>query len=157
MKLQPNYSWQKYEGKPEDQKNQFQYQLQNQHVQVSNSVNATIDDLSYWTRERQTGFTWIDERPIWTKTFTGTLAGTTNNTIPHGIEGLRKVIKLEGSAQTAEPIVAGNTAITLPYVDGGTPLNSVSVRAGLVNIFIETYNATWNGLLFSITIYYTKT
>lgn len=158
MKLQPNYSWQKYEGKPEDQKEQFQYQLQNQHIQVSNSVNATIDDESYFTRERQTSFTWIDNRPIWTKTFTGTFAaGPSLNTTPHGITGLRKVIKIEGSAQTAEPIVLGNTVITLPYVDGAVPLNSVSVRAGLANIFMETYNGTWDGLLFSITIYYTKT
>ena len=44
MKLQPNFSWQKYEGKPEDQKQQFQYQLQTQHIVVANSVNGTIDD-----------------------------------------------------------------------------------------------------------------
>ena len=80
MKLQPNFSWQKYEGQPEQQREQFQYQLQSQHIQVANSVNTTIDDESYWTRERMTAFTWIDGSAIWTKTITGTIVAGVSTT-----------------------------------------------------------------------------
>ena len=67
-KLQPNFSWQKYEGQPEDQKQQFQYQLQTQHIQVANSVNTIIDDESFFLRERQTSFAWVNNNAIWTLT-----------------------------------------------------------------------------------------
>src|SRR5689334_20582789 len=85
MKLQPNFSWQKYEGEPEDQRQQFQYQLQNQHIQVANSVNATIDDESFFTRERMTSFTWTDGKAIWKKTISGTIAAPGLTTVAHGI------------------------------------------------------------------------
>lgn len=155
MKLQTNYSWQKYEGKPEDQKEQFQYQLQQQHIQVSNSVNATIDDESYFTRERMTAFTWTDSRPIWRKTISGTMAaGPSTNATAHGITGIRKVVDLQGTVQNAEPL-AGN-AVSLSYVDGATPLNSLGLIADTANIYVNSYNGTFDGYLFSVTIYYTK-
>lgn len=155
-KLQPNFSWQKYEGKPEDQKEQFQYQLQSQHIQVANSVNATIDDESFFIRERQTSFTWIDNRPIWTKTVSGTLtAGPGLNATPHGITGIRTVVSIDGVAQGGIPLATN--ALALSYVDPGTLANSVGLYADLTNIYLSTGNGTWDGYVFSVTIYYTKT
>lgn len=154
MKLQTNFAWQKYEGEPEDQKNEFQYQLQSQHIQVSNSVNATIDDASFFTRERQTAFTWIDNKPIWTKTITGVIVGTATTAYPHGITGINKVVKLEGTAQDAQPLSA--FALPLPYLDPTTLLNSLGLFMSPTAVFINAGNGTFNGYLFSVTIYYTK-
>ncbi len=153
-KLQPNYSWQKYEGQPEDQQQQFQYQLQNQHIQVANSVNTTIDDESFFTRERMTSFTWIDKKPIWKKTITGTVVGAALTPYAHGITGIRTVVALEGSAQNAVPLTT--TAIPLPYVDPNTLASGVGLIADNTSIYINTGNATWSGYLFNVTIYYTK-
>jgi len=153
-KLQPNFSWQKYEGKPEDQKEQFQYQLQNQHIQVSNSVNATIDDESYFTRQRQTAFTWIDNKPIWTKTITGVIVGTAVTPYAHGVTGIDKLIRIEGSAQNASPMTT--FAIPLPYVDPVVVLNGIGVFVDPVNINLNVGNNVWANYVFSVTIYYTK-
>ncbi len=156
MKLQPTFSWQKYEGKPEDQKNQFQYQLQNQHVQVSNSVNATIDDSSYWTRERQTGFTWIDDKPIWTKTIpTSTWAAVgTVNTIPLGITGDFYLIQFfcfisNGSLSTSNTLF-------IPHNDVAVAINNISIARLATNIVITTGGVDMSAYSGYVTIYYTK-
>ena len=157
MKLQPNYSWQKYEGKPEDQKNQFQYQLQNQHIQVSNSVNATIDDESFWTRERQTSFTWIDGSPIWTKTIptsAWTAVGTVN-TIPLGIVGNFYLIQFfcfisNGSLSTSNTLL-------LPHNDVAVAANNISIVRLATNIIITTGGTDMSAYSGYVTIYYKKT
>src|ERR1700733_8109797 len=114
-KLQPQFSWQKYEGQPEDQKQQFQYQLQQHHVLISNSINATIDDISYFSRQRATSETWIDNRQIYKLTLSGTIVGSADTSYTHGIVGLRTFIKSEGSAQNAIPMTV--KGIPLPYID----------------------------------------
>lgn len=154
-KLQPNFSWQKYEGKPEDQKEQFQYQLQQQHILVSNAINTTVDDLSDWTRERQTSFTWIDGKPIWTKTITGVIVGTAITPYAHGITNINKVVGLEGSAQDALPL--STFALPLPFLSPTVLLNSIGVFADPVNINLNVGNNAFAGYVFSVTIYYTKT
>lgn len=154
-KIQPNFSWQKYEGTEEDQQEQFQYQLQSQFIQVSNSINATIDDESFWTRERQTSFTWIDSRPIWTKTITSTIStapGTT--TIPHGIVGINKLVRLTGTVQDALPLAI--FGFPLPFLDLVTPANSIELYITPTNIIIVTTSAAWLNYIVSITIEYTK-
>ncbi len=154
-KLQPNFSWQKYEGKPEDQKQQFQYQLQTQHIQVANSVNATIDDESYFITERQTGFAWMDGRFIWKKTFTGTVAAPSDQAISLGIMGaIRTVILIEGTIQNAVPV--STFALSLPYVDPNTLANGVGVYVTPTQLHINTGNASWNNYIYNVTIYYTK-
>lgn len=152
-KLQPNFSWQKYEGKPEDQKEQFQYQLQQQHIVVANSVNATIDDESFFTRERQTSFIWIDGKPIWKKTFTTTLTVAGANPINHGITGISTVIGLYGSAQDAASLTL---AVPLPYVDVSAIANQIQVTATATQIIITLGNATKQNYLAEVTIEYTK-
>ena len=155
MKLQPNFSWQKYEGAPEDQKQQFQYQLQQEHIVIANSINTTIDDASYFTRERLTAFTWIDGRPIYTKTITGTITtapGTT--TVSHGITGLRTLVKLSGTAQDATPLAVNG--LPLPYVQPATPNDGIGVGVTPTNLNIITNSATWLNYLFAVTIEYTR-
>lgn len=154
MKLQPNFSWQKYEGKPEDQKEQFQYQLQQQHILVSNSMNATINDASYFTKERMTGFTWTNNQFLWTKTISGTIVGTALTPYAHGITGINAVVDLTGTAQDAFPMAT--FALPLPYIAAAALANSLSLFADPTNIYINAPNATWNGYLFNVTITYTK-
>lgn len=155
MKLQPNFSWQKYEGKPEDQKEQFQYQLQQQHIQVSNTTNATIDDASYWTRERQTAFTWTDGKAIYTKTFTLTLSVVGNNIVNHGITGIRQVVSLRGIAQDAIPLAV--KAVPLPYCDPAALANGIALYATPTQIFVVLAAATYQNYVAQVTIEYTKT
>jgi len=154
LKLQPNFSWQKYEGKPEDQKQQFQFQLQSQHIQVANSVNATIDDESFFSRERMTSFTWTDGKPIWKKTISGTVVGTAITPYPHGITNLNTLVKLEGSAQDATPLAT--FGFPLPYLDPVVMTNSIGVYIDPTNVNLNVAGAPWNGYSFSVTIYYTK-
>lgn len=154
-KLQPNFSWQKYEGKEEDQKQQFQYQLQSQHIQVANSVNATIDDESFFSRERQTAFTWLDGRVIYTKTITGTIAVAPGvNPVPHGIPLIRTLVRLYGTAQNGTPLSA--FGFPLPYVDPVTPANGIGLFIDTANVYVTTGNASWLNYIFHVTIEYTK-
>lgn len=151
MKLQPNYSWQKYEGEEEDQKNQFQYQLQNQHIQVANTVNTTIDDMSYWTRERATSETWIDERQIYTKTLTGTIVGTAATPYPIGAT-IRTLVSLTGTAQDTVPMTA--IGLTLPFINAAG--DDIGLSTDLTNVIVDAFNAMWAGYTFYVTIKYTK-
>ena len=154
-KLQPIFSWQKYEGAAEDSKEQFQYQLGQEHIVVANSINATIDDQSYFTRARQTSFTWLDNKPIWTKTITGTIVGTAVTNYPHGITNIDTVIEIKGAAQQQKPLTG--TAVPLPSLDPNTLANSVGIYMDATNLIIDAANNNLNGFLFSATIYYTKT
>lgn len=154
-KLQPNFSWQKYEGRPEDQKEQFQYQLQQEHIVVANSVNATIDDESYFTKERQTSFTWINGRPIFTKTFTMTLAILGNNTINHNIIGIAQVVGLHGIVQNAIPL--STLALPLPYSDTTSLANQIALFTSPTQITIAlNASSPWQNYLAQVTIEYTK-
>lgn len=152
-KLQPNFSWQKYEGKPEDQRQQFQYQLQTQHIQVANSVNTTIDDLSDWTRERQTAFTWINSRAIYTKTITGTIVGTADTAYPTGVTGITQVVRIEGIMQNTGTYT---DAEPLPYVDPTALASGVGVYIQGTDLHINAGNNDFNGYSFAVTIQYTK-
>jgi len=154
MKLQPNFSWQKYEGAEENEKEQFQFQLQSEHIQVSNSVNATIDDESYFSRERMTSFTWIDGQPIWKKTISGVVVSTATTPYAHGITGINIVVQLTGNMQGEVPLAT--FAAPIPYIDPNTLLNSVGLYMDTANIYLITGNADWAGYLFNVTIYYTK-
>lgn len=157
MKLQPNFSWQKYEGKPEDQKTQFQYQLQSQHILVSNSVNATIDDESYFTRERQTSFTWVSNKPIYTKTVAtqAWTSGGTINTIPLGISGDFTVIDIKCCISNGN--LGSSDTLLLPHIDVAVAANEISIVRNGGNIVITsggTNRSTFSGY---VTVYYVKT
>src|SRR5260221_129240 len=126
MKLQPNFSWQKYEGSEEDQKSQFQYQLMQQHVVVANSTNSTIDDLSFWTRERQTSYTWVNNLPIYTLSrVTVAWAGGTVNTIPLGIVGNFVIVDMV--CCISDGTLSTSNTLLLPNLDVANPANEISI------------------------------
>ena len=165
MKVQPNFSWQKYEGKPEDQKQQFQFQLQQQHITLANAINATIDDISYFTRERQTAETWINNKAIWNLTITGTVVGTADTAYPTGITvaavnvpGMTQLIRIDGVMNNAGTYFTDG--YPLPYVDPTTLASSVGVYAdvvaGMLQIHINAGDGTFTGYQFAVTIQYTK-
>lgn len=154
-KLQPNFSWQKYEGKPEDQKEQFQYQLQTQHIQVSNAVNATIDDESFWTRERQTSFTWVNNKPIYTKSLpTSTWAGGTVNTIPLGILGNFTIIDMR--CCLSDGTLSTNTTLLLPNLDTVLTVNQISIIRSGTNIILTSGGTNRSAFSGYVTVYYIK-
>ena len=152
-KLQPNFSWQKYEGEPEDQREQFQYQLQNQHIQVSNSVNATIDDESFWIRERATSFTWINGKQLYTKTITGTVTGTADTAYATGVTGITQVVRVEGIMQNPG---AYTDAEPLPYLDPTSLSAGVGLYMQGTDLHINAGNNDFSGYSFAVTIEYTK-
>lgn len=160
-KLQPNFSYQKYEGSPEDATEQFQHQLMQQHILVSNTTNSTIDDISYFTRERMTSETWITGAPIWKKTITGTIVGTADTAYNSGIlissTQAFTLVQLYGVMQNAGDFTDSEP---LPYVDVALVANQVelyfSVTTGVYNLHIVTGNGLFAGYQFAVTVYYTK-
>lgn len=157
MKLQPNFSWQKYEGKSEDQKEQFQYQLQSQHIQVANSVNATIDDESFFTRERQTAFTWVvDNKPIWKKTIATsdwTAVGTVN-TIPLAVSGPFTVINMVCCISDGNE--AASNTLLLPHIDVTVAANEISIVRNGTNIILSSAGTDRSAYSGYVTIYFIK-
>lgn len=155
MKLQPNFSWQKYEGAEQNQKEQFQYQLQQQHILVANTTNSTIDDSSYFARNRMTGFTWTTGQAIWKKTISGVIVGSAVTAYPHGLTNIDIVTQLQGTAQDAIPMQI--QAIPLPYIDPTTLANGVGIFVDNTDLWVNAANGNWTGYIFSVTIYYTQT
>lgn len=156
MKLQPNFSWQKYEGQAEDQKQQFQYQLQNEHIQVSNSVNSTIDDESYWTRERMTAFTWVNGKAIWKKTLATvawTAAGTIN-TIPLGVKGNFTVLDIECCLSDGN--LSTSNTLLLPNIDVAVAANEISITRVGTNIIITSGGTNRSAYSGYVTVYFIK-
>ena len=155
-KLQPNFSWQKYEGNLEDQKEQFQFQLQSEHIQTANSVNATIDDESFWTRERQTSFTWVDNKPIWTKSLPtqSWTAGGTVNTIPLGISGDFTLVDLVCVLNNGN--LSTSNTLPLPYVDVVSGANEIAmVRLG-TNVILTSGGTNRSAYSGYVTVYFIK-
>lgn len=156
MKLQPNFSWQKYEGEPESQKEQFQYQLQQQHVQVANTTNADIDDSSFWTRERGTAWTWTNGKQIYTKTITLTLTALGANAQNHGITGIVQVVWAYGIAQDAVPLSV--SAVPIPTGDPSAANDGIllTVTPTQVVVTINGAASAWQNYVAFVTLGYTK-
>lgn len=155
-KLQPNFSWQKYEGKPEDQKEQFQYQLQKQHLLVSNSVNSTIEDESFFTHERETSFVWVNNTKIWTKTL-ATVAWTavgTVNTIPLGITGNFTVINMVCCISNGA--LSTSTTLLLPNINIAAAANNVSIIRNGTNIILTSGGTDYSAYSGYVTVYFVK-
>lgn len=155
MKLQPNFSWQTYQGDPEKKEEQFLFRLQQQHILVANSVNATIDDSSEFLTLRKTAFTWTDGQPIWKKTISGVVVGTADTAYPTGLTNINIVTKIEGIAQNVTPLAAG-FAISIPYIDPTTLANGLGVYMEGTDLHLVTGNASLAGYVFSVTIYFTQ-
>ncbi len=155
MKLQPNFSWQKYEGQPEDQRQQFQFQLQQQHILVANALNATIDDESYFLRERMTAFTWINNKPIWTKTLpTVAWVGGTVNTIPLGITGNFTVIDMQCCLSDGD--LSSSSTLLLPNLDVTTAANEISIIRVGTDIILTSGGTNRSAFSGFVTVYFIK-
>lgn len=155
MKLQPNFSFQEYPNEEND--DAFRYQMQDEHTLIANAVNATIDDTSFFTRERQTAFTWVDGSEIYTKTFTGITLASGANTVPLAIsgKGINQVVRVYGIAQDAVPL--GVAALPLPYVDVTAAANQVSLSVTPTNVVITVGSGSPAiGYVAYVTVEYTK-
>lgn len=162
-RLQPNFSWQKYQDKPEDQKEQFQYQLQTEHITVANAVNTTIDDLSYWLKERPTAFTWVNTRAqppnapqiingpeIYTKTFQALVSAYP---VTHGVS-IKNVVRIYGVVQDTIPMTA--VCYPAPYCDPTTLANGIGVYVTATQVVLVTSGGIYDTYTATITIEYTK-
>ena len=160
MKLQWNFSWQAYEDGETSKEDQFAFQLQNQYNLIANSVNATIDDESFYLRERATSYTWVGHQQIYTKTLATvawTAAGTVN-IIPLGITGGTtgnfRIVKIDGFIDNGA--LSTSTTLVLPDLDVTTASNDIQMtRVG------ETITLTSGGMNYStysgyVTVYYIK-
>lgn len=154
-KLQTNFSFQSFQLDTDDSKRQFVYQLQTLFTNVSNATNATIDDMSYWSRERATGETWIDGSQIYTKTISGVITGNTT-AVAHGITGIQSFVELVGTLTSGSPI-SGTANFTLPIPNASTsdPLN-IYLQADATNVTVELNAATYPSFSFYVTLKYTK-
>jgi len=156
MKVQPNFSWQKYEGTDEDQKNQFQYQLQQEHIVVANSINSTIDDCSFFLRERQTSFPWVNNKPIWTKTIptsSWTAVGTIN-TIPLGITGNFTIINMVCCISNGT--LSSSDTLLMPHVDVAVAANEISIVRNGTNIILTSGGTDRSAYSGYVTVYFIK-
>lgn len=151
-KLQPYFVWQKYQGKPEDSAEQFQYQLQQEHILTANAVNTGIDDLSYWERERPTSFTWITNKQIFTQTYQGLVSSFP---IAHNINtGILNIVGITGVVQDTMPLTS--RAYPVPYTDPTTLANGIGVYVTATQIVLVTSGGTYNSYTATITLQYTK-
>jgi hypothetical protein len=156
-KLQPNFSWQKYVGKPQDEKDQFQFQLQRQFILIANSVNSTIDDLSYFLRPRATSWAWVNGSQIYKVTLATTTwaSGGTVNIIPIPVTGDFQVIYIQGTLSNGS--LASSNTVSLPYLDPVTGANSIGIIRNGTNIQIVTGGTDYSAYSGYVTIYYILT
>lgn len=112
---------------------------------------ATMPMTNYSTVEQDTGFTWIDGRAIYKKTFsdtTGSNNGSTK-TIAHSISGFASLIKAEGT------VLNGTQYWQIPTSFGSE--GWAAIRADSTNIYLNVYGNSLAGKSCNITLYYTKT
>lgn len=151
MKLQPNFSWQAYQEIPEDQAKQFQFQLQKEHILVSNAINSTIDDLSFFTKERATSEAWIDGKEIYKKTFQALVSAYP---LLHGIVSIGTLIQVIGTAQDTIPLTA--QAYPISYAAATVSTNSIGVNVTNTSIVLSTNGGIYDTYTATITLLYTK-
>ena len=152
-KLQPNFSFQSYQEDNADSKRQFIYQLQTQFTNVSNALNATIDDASYWPSERATGETWINGHQLYEITVQGQITGSGANAVNHGVS-IYQIVSINGIATDTNPL--SDTAIPLPYLDPSTLANGVGVYVTSTQVVVNAGNTMWDGYNYYVTLKYTK-
>lgn len=156
MKLQPNFSWQKYENSKQDSKDQFQYQLQREHILVANSINATIDDESFFTTPRMTSFVWVNGQPIWTVTVPTSAwgPGGTSNVIPLPITGNFTVIDMVCCISNGT--LASSDTLLMPHLDPTYGTGSVSIVRNGTNIVLSTSGLDRSAFSGYVTVYYVQ-
>lgn len=142
--------------KPEDMRLEFQSQLGQEHINVANAINATIDDISFFTTERQTSYYWVTGKPIFTKTIptSAWTAGGTVNTIPLNIS------LAAGQTLTIINIVCtisnGTITLLMPNVDVAVAANEISIVRNGTNIVLTSGGTNYSAYSGYVTVYYTK-
>lgn len=157
-KLQPNFSWQKYEGSPEDYNEQFQYQLQQEHIEVANTTNTTIDDLSYFTTTRALSFAWVNMSQIFSVTLAlnaWTAGGTVNTIAIPNIMAKFTIIQMVSVLKDGN--LPASNSYPLPYIDVTTAANSIQMQRVGTNVVITSGGTNYSTLTGYVTIYYTNT
>lgn len=156
MKLQPNFSYQKYESKPEDAAEQFQHQLMREHILVANSINATIDDISFWTTERETSRTWVDGRRIWTVSVPLTTwgGGGTTNAVTLPIAGDFTVIDIQCAISNG--VLSTSTTVNIPHVDVSVAANEIMIVRNGLTVNITSGGTNYSTYMGYVTVYYVK-
>lgn len=116
---------------------------------ITTNVDFSLTGGNYSTTEQDTGFTWIDGKHIYKKTYNvGPLPNNTTKNVPHGLTSLDKIIKWEGASTNT----TGNT-ILLP-----SPANALfTIVVNTTNISIYTTSDRTGYTYAYITLYYTKT
>ena len=134
--------------------NRFQYEMAQEHILVANTTNATIDDASYFTKPRQTSFTWVNGRAIYTITLaTGALsAGAT--TVATGISGNFLVVDLKGTVSNST--MSSGLTLPLPYLDVAVAANNISLVRNGTNIVITSGGTNYSAYSGWVTAYYTQ-
>ena len=113
-------------------------------------VMSSLNFGNYSTSETNTGFTWIDGKPIYKKTieYSGGIASG-NNSISHGISNLKIVVNKEIFGYRS----SDTTTAMLPMWAQTNQIGNWTCNANTVQI-----NSTfsWTDVIY-ITLYYTKT
>jgi hypothetical protein len=151
-KLQPNFSWQKYQNEEQDEKEQFQYQLQQQHILVANSMNTTIDDLSYFNKERQTSIVWVTNVYLWTITVPTVMwtVGNTVNSITVPISGNFTVVDMQCVLNF------GQISVMVPNLNFADTTQNLSIIRNGTNVTITSNGYNYSSYSGYVTLYYTK-
>lgn len=101
--------------------------------------------------EANTGFVWIDNKPIWKKTISvGQLPNNTAKSVAHGVSNIDQIIDVSGVAND------GNTTIPLPFIHENTAISGIKITADRTNVNVGA-SRDWSSYGQSyITILYTK-
>lgn len=120
-------------------------------VKSQNIDFTTFGSGNYSTTEKDTGFTWIDGKTIYTKTVPcGTLPNNTSKLVAHGIVGSFNVISMQGIVQESS-----TQFFTLPLISP-TSGNSIAGLGIVGNSIRVGSNATIPTLGSYVTLTYTK-
>lgn len=119
-------------------------------VVSSQNIDFTTFGSNYSTSEVDTGFTWIDGKPIYKKTVSiGALPNSSTKNVQHGITNLGTVIKIEGFTYN------GTSYFNLPRVML-TVANQVQIQIKSSEIQLDTGTNLSTYTTSYLTLYYTK-
>ena len=154
MRIQPNFSWQSYEGAEEDRESQFLYQLQRQYIVIANGLNTTVNDASFFLTPRQTDFSWITGKPTYTVTVpTSTwITSGTVSIIPLPIEGNFTVINMVCCISNGT--LSTSSTLLLPNLDVTTAANSISIIRNGTTVVLKSGGTNYSAYSGFVTVYY---
>ena len=131
------------------------------YTKTTDSAVSMGDDTDYSTTEKIVG-TWIDGRPVYQKTFTGTIPANTfvdDTTTNFAVAELPNVDKVVCSAGSICDNVGYDTILNAMWLSQGVNSRFARVTYYRSNqtVYLSSNSATCNGKDFSITVQYTKT